>query len=73
MNAPQFGWLVSLVLSSSFLAPIFGAAQESDRSTVEANWLRVFRNSPLTQRDVFDAFHSRAPATARQQCRHRLL
>ena len=27
MNAPKFGWLVSLVLSSSFFAPIFGASR----------------------------------------------
>src|SRR5215831_18696613 len=62
MNARQFGWLVSIVLSSSFLTPIFGASPDSDRSNVETTWLRVFRNSPLTQRDIFDAFHSMAPA-----------
>jgi len=62
MNARQFGWLVSVVLSSSFLTPIFGASPDSNRSNVETTWVGVFGNSPLTQRDIFDAFHSMAPA-----------
>jgi peroxidase len=58
MNARQFGWLLILVLSSLFSAPNLGASSDSHRSSVELTWLRVFRNSPVTQRDVFNAFHS---------------